>query len=48
MHAAKILPAHLQEKKNFHYLNGKNVMQPKVSEIIDDFLNETDENYKGL
>ena len=39
---------HICKEKSFLYLNGKNVMQPKVLEIIDDFLNGTDENYKGL
>ena len=29
---------------NFLYLNRKNVLQPKVSEIITDFLNEGKKN----
>ena len=33
---------------NFLYLNGKNVLQPKVSEIINDFLNEGKENWIEL
>ena len=47
MYASAILPAHL-EGESFLYLNGKNVLQPKVSEIINDFLNEGEENYKDL
>ena len=31
------------KEKNFLYLNGKNVLQPKVLEIINDFLNENKE-----
>ena len=30
---------HICKEKNFLYLNGKNVLQPKVLEIITDFLN---------
>ena len=36
------------KEKNFLYVNGENVLQPKVSEIINDFLNEGEENYKDL
>ena len=39
---------HIWKERNFLYLNGKNVLQPKVSEIINDFLNEGEENYKDL
>ena len=39
-HACEILQAHLQGK-NFLYLNGKIVLQPKVLEIITDFLTRT-------
>ena len=39
---------HICREKNFLHLNGKNVLQPKVSEIINDFLNEGEENYKHL
>ena len=39
---------HICKQKNFLYLNSKNVMQPKVLEIINDFLNENKENYKDL
>ena len=39
---------HICKEKNFLYLNGKNVLQPKVSEVINDFLNEGEENYKDL
>ena len=36
------------QKSNFLYLNGNNVLQPKVPEIITDFLNEGKENYIEL
>ena len=39
---------HICKEKNFLYLNGKNVLQPQVSEIINDFLSEGEENYKDL
>ena len=39
---------HVYKEQNFLYLNGKNVLQPKVLEIITDFLKENDENYKDL
>ena len=39
---------HICKDSNFLYLNGKNVLQPKVSEIITDFLNEAKENYPEL
>ena len=32
-------------EENFIYLNGKNVLQPKVSEIITNFLKKNVENY---
>ena len=35
---------HICKEKDFLYLNGKK--QPKVSEIVNDFLNEGEENYK--
>ena len=35
-------------EKNFLYLNGKNVLQPKVSETITEFLKEDEENYVAL
>ena len=38
---------HMYKDSNFLYLNGKNVLQPKVSEIITDFLNEK-KNYIEL
>ena len=47
MHAWEILQAHLQGKKCLH-LNGKNVLLLKVLEIITDFLNEDENNYKEL
>ena len=39
---------HVCKEKNFFYLNGKNVLQPKVLEIITDFLKEDENNYKEL
>ena len=36
------------KNKNFLYLNRKNVPQPKVSEIITEFLGENEENYVAL
>ena len=36
------------QESNFLYLNGNNVLQPKVPEIITDFLNEGRENYIEL
>lgn len=39
---------HIWKEKSFLYLNGKNVLQPKVPEIRTDFLKEGDKNYKDL
>ena len=39
---------HICKEKNFLYLNGKYVLQPKVSEIMTDFLKEGNENYMKL
>ena len=39
---------HICKEKIFLYLNGKNVLQPKVSEMITEFLKEGDENYIEL
>ena len=39
---------HICKEKNFCYLNGKNVLQPKVSEKIIYFLNKVEVNYKDL
>ena len=39
---------HICKEKIFLYLNSKNVLQPKVLEIITDFLNEDEDNYKEL
>ena len=39
---------HIWKEKSFLYLNCKNILQPKVLEIINDFLNENKENYKDL
>ena len=33
-------------EENYIYLNGKNVLQPKVSEILTDFLAENEKNYE--
>ena len=33
---------------NFLYLNGKNVLQPKVSDIITEYLNKDKNNYIEL
>ena len=43
----QIFYKHICKDSNFLYLNGKNVLQPKVSEIITDFLNEK-KNYIEL
>ena len=39
---------HICKEKNFLYISGKNVFQPKLSEIIIDFLKEENENYIEL
>ena len=39
---------HICKDENFLYLNGKNVLQPKVSDIITEFLKEEKENYLEL
>ena len=39
---------HVCKEKNFLYLNSKNVLQPKVLEIITDFLSEDENNYREL
>ena len=39
---------HVCEEKIFVYLNDKNVLQPKVVEIITYFMQESEENYKDL
>ena len=39
---------HVCKDKNFLCLNGKNVLQPKVSEIITDFLKQKKGNYLEL
>ena len=36
------------KEKNVLYLNHKNVLQPKVLEVITDFLREDENNYKDL
>ena len=37
---------YIYKEKNFLYLNGKNILQPEVLEIITDFLQEDENNYK--
>ena len=39
---------HICKEKNILYLNGKNVRQPKVLELITDFLNEEENSYREL
>ena len=39
---------HICKDKNFLYLNRKNVLQPKVLEIITEFLNKGKNNYIEL
>ena len=47
MHASRILQVHLSEK-NFLYLNGKNVLYPRVAEIISEFTHENEKHYNKL
>ena len=39
---------HICKEKNFLYLNGKNVLQPKVLKTISEFTDEDENNYKKL
>ena len=39
---------HICKEKNFLYLNGKNVLQPKVLEIISEFIDAGEGNYRLL
>ena len=39
---------HICLEKNFVYLNGKNVLQPKVLQIISEFIEADDNNYRLL
>ena len=39
---------HKCKEKIFLYLNGKNVLQPKVLEIMDELIDEDESNYKQL
>ena len=39
---------HICKEKNFLYLNRKNVLQPKVTKIINEYLNEGTENYNEI
>ena len=36
------------EEKNFLYLNGKNILQPKVLQIIAEFIEADEKNYRLL
>ena len=36
------------QEKNFLYLNGKNVLQPKVLQIIGEFIEKDEKNYRLL
>ena len=36
------------KEQNFLYLNGKNVLQPKVVDTITDFFREDENNYNQL
>ena len=47
MHVREILLTHLQGK-NFLYLNGKNVLQPKVFKIINEYLDDDTNNYNEM
>ena len=38
---------HICKEKNFLYLNSKNVLQPKVLEIIREFLDDHESHYKN-
>ena len=35
-------------EKNFLYLNGKNILYPRVAEIISEFIHEDEKNYYKL
>ena len=39
---------HICSEQNFLYLNGKNVLYPKVTEIINEFLDADEKNYVQL
>ena len=39
---------HICKDEHFLYLNGKNFLQPKVSDIMSEFLKEGKENYLEL
>ena len=39
---------HICKEQNFLCLNGKNVLQPKVVDIITDFIRKDENNYKEL
>ena len=39
---------HICKEKNFLYLNGQNVLQPKVLEITSEFADKDENNYKQL
>ena len=39
---------HICKEKNFLYLNGKNLLQPRVTEILNEYLDENVENYNEM
>ena len=39
---------HICKEKNVLYLNGKNMLQPKVAELINDNLDEETNNYNEM
>ena len=39
---------HVCKEKNFIYLNDEDVLQPKVSEIMNEFTKDSKENYIAL
>ena len=47
MHTYRILQ-YMCLEENFFYLNGKNVLYPKVSEIILNFIQKDEKNYNKL
>ena len=36
------------KKENFSYLNSKNVLHPKVSDIVSEFIEKDEKNFKKL
>ena len=39
---------HICQQKNFLYVNGKNVLQPKVLQIISEFIEPDENSYRLL